>query len=128
MALETGLAELVRLTAHVCETTSAALTLHEGQRLVLEASHGLGAGDVASTLAACERAARGPGAVVVRDLAEEAERPAADGLQPAAQRLRFFAAQPLLGERQERLGVLAVLDPAPRALVPRQREALQLLA
>ncbi|MGE3277905.1 MAG: ATP-binding protein [Vicinamibacterales bacterium] len=122
---EPGLDDLVRLIAETCGTPVAAIAFVDRSRVWVKASVGLDARELARDgcwdVAVCSsdvlvvpdtRTARGP----------------AHGIHVTGREVRFFAAAPLRTPDGLDLGVLAVLDFQPRALLPAQAFALQTLA
>jgi predicted signal transduction protein with EAL and GGDEF domain len=115
--------ELTDLAAHVCGVPTAVLTLLTRHGHSIAATTGWGGGDVAALVRACEITLREGTAVVATDTGAD-PRFSHNGCSGNAG--RFFAAVPLLNHDGEALGVLALLDTAPRAFPPESVELLRL--
>jgi hypothetical protein len=100
-------------------TTGAAVTLVDGDRVVVKASAGLPTDDVPRSIAPCDRTIRQNGALVLGDLREEPI--SRDGW-------RFYAGHPLESPDGYRIGALCVLDTRPHEPLTLDRAALAQVA
>ncbi|MDP4005532.1 PAS domain S-box protein [Methylobacterium sp. NEAU K] len=117
---EAGFGDIVRMARRACGAAVALLGLADGDRLRLEARAGLVPGPLPpeTTLERIFEHSQGcipvgPGLLVIPDLAQDAL--TRDGRPPAAAPSpRFCAGAPLETRAGERLGILWVIDHAPR--------------
>jgi PAS domain S-box-containing protein len=116
------------LAAKLCGTPVAWLSLLDRDRLWLKSVHGADAREIPHEIASVAHAVLTPETVtVVPDLREEG-RFAADSRVAGEEGFRFFAAAPLVAEEGHPLGVLGVLDRAPRRMSEDEVAALCALA
>jgi PAS domain S-box-containing protein len=121
--------DVVRLAAELCSAAHAVICLQAGRRLQAHASYSTA--DAASALdpGVCADAAMTDDLLVVPDLHDNPEQGGPSSLARSAQ-ARFYAAVRLQSADGTALGVLCVLDPAPRrdGLSPGQQDCLRSLA
>jgi hypothetical protein len=95
--------------------TGAAITLVDGDRVVLRSAVGMAAQDVPRSISPCDRTIRQHGTMVLGDL--QGEPAAADGW-------RFYAGHPLESPDGYRIGALCLLDTRPHEPLTVDRVAL----
>lgn len=126
-APEQAFDDIVRLAATLCDVPSAAISLIDHERVWFKAQLGIDQPEVPRAQSLCGRVVDAPRCtLVVQDLLGDphyAKRRRIGGQPP-----RFYAGVPLLSPEGHALGVVCVMDVMPRALTPRQLEALSLLA
>jgi hypothetical protein len=110
---------LLRGAKDLFGTTGAAVTLVDGDRVVMKAAIGMPARDVARSVAPCDRTIRRNGALVLGDL--QGEKLAEDGW-------RFYAGHPLESPDGYRIGALCLLDTRPHEPLTVDRIALAEMA
>lgn len=126
---DAALDNLVQLAAEFCEAPIALVTLVDDVRQVFKAKQGFEGEDEAPLhVGYCPAVIEQGVPVVIPDTLTDPTYAA----NPAAQQggMRFYAGVPLVGDDQQVLGTLCVLDKAPRpnGLTPRQLKTLQALA
>ncbi|HTH47416.1 MAG TPA: PAS domain S-box protein, partial [Candidatus Limnocylindria bacterium] len=109
--------DLANLAAQVGFVPVAIVVLADGDALRVDGQFGLGSADVATALGFARRVLAKPDWLELRDPPEG-----------AATGLRWFAGLPVHNNQGETMGVLGVLDHAPRRLTTRQRAGLQTIA
>jgi diguanylate cyclase (GGDEF)-like protein/PAS domain S-box-containing protein len=118
---------LTLLATRICDTPIATIAFVDEQRLWLKSTVGLDVGEATREDAFCKHAVTNARPFIVTDTQKDplfANNPFVLG-QPG---LRFYAGMPLISSRGFRLGMLAVMDVAPRELTDEQVEALEALA
>jgi len=123
---DADLADLTELAAVCCDAPLALLILGDEPGVTV-AAHGARPGDLPSALAVCGHAANAAELFVVSDTLSDA-RFSNDPLRVHGEPARFQAAAPVRAEHGSLLAVLCVADHEPRALAPRQADALRALA
>lgn len=119
--------DLVRLAAQVCGTPMALLALLDQHHVRLIARLGVDADQVPREGSLCARTAAAGDLLVVTD-ADAGPACAEQSLVTGAERVRFFAAVPLLTTQGQSVGALGVLDRVPRSLTAAQQEGLRAVA
>lgn len=123
---ETAFDGLVKLTALVCETPIALISLVEESRQWFKAEHGLGVRETPIDQSICRHAMLEEDVLVINDTLNDPrtiDNPLVCGRE---NNLRFYAGA-LLKSGAYPLGALCVLDYQPRTLRPEQLEALKLI-
>jgi len=116
--------DIVQLACTICEAPVASVTLIDRDRQWFKASAGFGVRETPRSEAVCDVAIRTPERMLeVPDLEQDARTPMRP-VDASGQALRFYAGMPLLSPDGYPLGTVCVLDYAPRALTPAQRQAL----
>jgi diguanylate cyclase (GGDEF)-like protein len=120
--------DIVQLACTICEAPVASVAFVDRDRLWFKASIGLGARETPRGEAPCDVAVRAPdGVLEVCDLDQDPRLPRLP-VDAAGQALRFYAGVSLRSPEGLALGMLSVMDRAPRSLTPAQRRALAALA
>jgi GAF domain-containing protein len=120
--------DIVRLAALLCDTPTALVSLIDRDRQWLKARVGFELSQTPREVAFCDHAIRDPDAVLEVPDATRDPRFAHNPLVTAENGIRFYAGVPLVTPSGAAVGTVCVIDSQPRALVPRQREALASLA
>lgn len=120
---EASFDDLTRLTARLCGTPMALLTLIDSDRQWFKSNVGLDLRQAPRTFSFCDEAIRGNAVFIVAD-AEADARFRESPLVRAAPRVRFYGGAPLITADGYAIGTLCVLDRAPRSLSVEQRNAL----
>lgn len=116
--------ELTRLAAMLCEASSAAISLIEGDSFRYSASSGFPATQLPRSGAFCEHTLQGSTTLVIPDATVD-PRFANSPLVSGEARVKFYAGTPLLADGQTIVGVLCVVDREARCLKPEQIEGLE---
>lgn len=119
--------DIVRLTAHVCRTPIAAVSLLNDGHSWFQAVFGLDIRETTRDTAFCAHTILHSDLLVVRDLQRDA-RFAGNPLVTGGPNVRFYAGAPLVTSDGHALGALCVMDTAPRRLTVKQAQSLRLLA
>ncbi|WP_310391222.1 GAF domain-containing DNA-binding protein [Hymenobacter sp.] len=119
--------DLAQLSAFVCGTPMALVSLLDGERQWFKAKVGLDLKQMPREHAFCQDAMRAGDVQEIPDAAADA-RFALNPLVTGAPNIRFYAGAPLLTSEGQLLGTLCALDTVPRQLSADQREALRILA
>ena len=106
---------LLRTARELFGITGAAVTLVDGDRVVLKSAVGMAAQDLPRSISPCDRTIRQHGTMVLGDL--QGEPIAADGW-------RFYAGHPLESPDGYRIGALCLLDTRPHEPLTVDRVAL----
>jgi signal transduction histidine kinase/ActR/RegA family two-component response regulator len=120
--------DLARLAAIVCDTRAGFIGFLDSDRLCLKAKVRLSTTEVARSSAPLANHALISESLLVVEDARADERFSSDVFVSDMPHARFYAGAPLLTQGGHILGVLAVMDHAPRTLTTEQREALRALA
>lgn len=120
--------DIVRLAALLCDTPTALVSLIDRDRQWLKAKVGFELSQTPREVAFCDHAIRDPDAVLEVPDATRDPRFAHNPLVTTENGIRFYAGVPLVTPSGAAVGTVCVIDSQPRALVPRQREALASLA
>ena len=118
---------LTRLAAIVCGTPVGLIGLIDGERQRIVSHYRWNVAELPANNPLTTAVINRKECVVVEDASADATF-ANDPLVVSGPRVRFFAAAPLQNETGEVIGLLIVLDQAPRQLKPHQIEALRSLA
>ena len=110
---EEGFDALTRLAAELLGTPIAAVTLVDATRQWFKSERGFGVRETPLDRSVCLQAMNEPGGLVVPDLAHD-PRFADNPLVTGSPRLRFYAGERLATREGLPLGMLCVLDTAPR--------------
>ncbi|HLL72769.1 MAG TPA: ATP-binding protein [Pyrinomonadaceae bacterium] len=129
--LDTGAEEsfddIVRLAAYICGTPIALISLVDTARLFFKAKVGFDASELPRASTFCTQAILKPEAFIIEDASAD-KRFAKNPYVVSEPHVRFYAAVPLITPDGHALGVLCVIDHAPRTLDDHQHEALHVLA
>ena len=118
--------DIVRLTARVCQTPVALITLVDNRRQWFKAEIGLGVRETPLVASICAKAILQPELLVVPDTTKD-PRFKGNPLVQGEPHLRFYAGAPLQTPAGLPLGMLCVLDTKPRDLDEEQRLTLTTL-
>ena len=119
--------DLTRLTAHMCGTPAAAISLIDADRQWFKSKVGIDAKETKRDVAFCTHAILQPDLFIVRDAYQDI-RFVDNPLVTSDPKVRFYAGAPLITPDNFVLGTLSIIDYIPRDLTPEQQEALHLLA
>ena len=129
--LDTGPEEdydrITRLTAIICETPIALISLIDRDRQWFKSRVGLAAAETHRDFAFCSHALLNPSEMLVVPDTHEDERFHDNPLVVGAPNIRFYIGCPLTLSTGETLGTLCAIDSKPRTLSSTQVEALKLL-
>ena len=118
---------LTKLASHICETPIALISLVDAEQVWFKSKVGIDVSESARNISFCGHAILGQELFEVPD-ARDDERFLDNPMVTGAPGIRFYAGVPLVTPGGDSVGSLCVIDSVPRYLVPRQREALTLLA
>ena len=118
--------DLVLLTAYVCKTPMALLSLVDDHRQWFKSAVGVQIKETPREISVCAHAIQQRELFIVPDMREDA-RFRDNPLVTSEPRIRFYAGTPLVNEDGFALGTLCVLDREPRELDDDQKEALKAL-
>jgi PAS domain S-box-containing protein len=124
---EQDLDDVIELTAHICGTPIAVISLVDQDRQWFKAKIGIDATETPRDVSFCAHAILGRDLLVVPDATKDArfaDNPAVTG-EP---HVRFYIGAPLVTPDDHALGTLCVVDYAPRDITPAERDALTTLA
>lgn len=124
---ETSYDELVRLTALVCGTPIALISLVDDKRQWFKAVQGLKVRETSRDLAFCAWTILQKDAFVVPDATQD-DRFHDNPLVTDDPSIRFYAGFPLITADGQALGSLCAIDRIPRVLTADQQETLRILA
>lgn len=119
--------DLVKLTAEVCETPLAAISLIDKNRQWFKARFGFSIEETPREVSFCQHTIRQPGLFEVKDVREDMRFRHFPFVMEAPN-VCFYAAVPLLTSGGEALGTLCVMDTVARELSKKQRVSLETLA
>ena len=121
--------DVIAIAAEICGTSKALVSFVDQGRQWFAAEQGFGIRETPIEVSVCAHAIRGPGFLVVPDLAEDA-RFSDNPLVTGEPKLRFYGGAVLETSDGLPLGTLCVLDdkPRPEGLLPTQLRALRALA
>ena len=119
--------DLTHLAAHVCGAPLAALLLSDQERGWFQFNIGLSPTETSHAASFCAHALLERGLLLVPDACADA-RFADNPLVTSKPHIRFFAGVPLVTSEGMGLGVLCVMDTAPRQLDAGRQDALKRLA
>ncbi|MDQ1522745.1 MAG: hypothetical protein QOE47_669 [Pyrinomonadaceae bacterium] len=129
--LDTGAEEsfddIVRLAAYICQTPIALVSLVDTARLWFKAKVGFPLDELPRESTFCTQAILKPEPFIIEDASSD-KRFANNPYVVSEPHVRFYAAVPLVTPDGHALGVLCVIDHAPRTLNAEQHEALNVLA
>jgi diguanylate cyclase (GGDEF)-like protein/PAS domain S-box-containing protein len=117
--------DIVHLAAQMCRAPLAWLALIDEKRVFLKARHQFMLRELPRDGWPCAQAILEEDLLLVRDLEVD---PRFSPIQNADQKVRFYSGAPLVTHDGYALGVLAILDYAPRGLSDEEKEALRALA
>ncbi len=120
--------DVVLLASVLCETSAAAIFLLDHGRPWSKAQIGIDYLRCPRTQAICDAAMANPTQLLVIDDVAQDARFATTLVRLGQPPLRFFAGMPLLSPDRYPLGILCVMDVAPRRLSTLQRAGLEALA
>lgn len=118
--------DLVLLTAYVCKTPMALLSLVDDHRQWFKSAVGVQIKETPREISVCAHAIQQRELFIVPDMREDA-RFRDNPLVTSEPRIRFYAGTPLVNEDGFALGTLCVLDREPRELDDDQKDALKSL-
>jgi serine phosphatase RsbU (regulator of sigma subunit) len=118
---------VVRLAQQIFRVPIVAVSFFDGDRHWVKAHVGLDGPDITHGEAFCRYTIREPGTMVVRDAAAD-ERFATNSFVTGSAHVRFYAGHPVRGAGGHRVGVLYLIDDAPRDLSREQTAILSELA
>lgn len=118
--------DLVLLTAYVCKTPMALLSLVDDHRQWFKSAVGVQIKETPREISVCAHAIQQRELFIVPDMREDA-RFRDNPLVTSEPRIRFYAGTPLVNEDGFALGTLCVLDREPRELDDDQKDALKAL-
>lgn len=119
--------ELVELAAQVCGAPIGILSGVDDQGRWFKASFGVAVQDTGREASFCSHAVRGDGLFVVEDTARDPLL-AGTSLLPGGPPVRFFASMPIARPGELPLGILCVMDVAPRKLNDCEERSLGIIA
>lgn len=119
--------DIARLAAYICQTPIALVSLVDTSRLWFKARVGFPLNELPRESTFCTQAILKPEPFIIEDASRD-KRFAKNPYVMAPPHVRFYAAVPLITPDGHALGVLCVIDHAPRKLNDEQHEALQVLA
>ncbi|HEY9194334.1 MAG TPA: ATP-binding protein [Methyloversatilis sp.] len=124
---ESSFDDLVAITAQVCSTPIALISLVDRERQWFKARIGLDATETPRDIAFCAHAILQPDIMVVGDALSD-DRFSDNPLVTGPTGIRFYAGAPLVVAGGHRIGTLCVIDHVPRQLDDGQRNSLAALA
>ncbi len=124
---EAALDDLTALAARLCEAPMALISFVDAHRHWFKAKFGLETEELPRDLSLCVYALKERDLFVVPDAAAN-PRFARSPLVIGEPGIRFFASAPLIAPEGVTLGLLCVIDRAPRTLTPLQEQALRVLS
>lgn len=119
--------DLTRLTAYVCKTPTALISLVDKNRQWFKARVGIKARESARDISFCGHAITQKGCFIVEDALLD-DRFADNPMVTGEPFVRFYAGMPLLSPEGFAIGTLCVMDRQPRILTEGQIGALEILA
>ena len=119
--------DLAQLSAFICGTPMALVSLIDDERQWFKAKVGMEPRELPRESAFCQHAMLSSDVYEVPDAMSDA-RFATNPLVTGVPNIRFYAGAPLLSPEGQPLGTLCALDTVPRQLSTDQREALRMLA
>ena len=125
---ESAFDDITSLAAELFQTPIALVSLLDDTRQWFKSHHGLALRETPIAISFCIHAIGAHGAVFEVPDARLDPRFAANPMVTGEPRIRFYAGAPLITADGHALGTLNVIDTKPRALSPRQREWLRVLA
>ena len=119
--------DITWLTAQICNTPIALVTLIDAERQFLKSRHGLDAEEVPRDIGFCPHAILDDDVLVVEDATQD-ERFHDNPLVHSGPNVKFYAGAPLVLPGNLRIGTLCVVDHEPRELTAEQEKTLKVLA
>ena len=119
--------DLTQLSAFICGTPMALVSLIDEERQWFKAKVGMEPNETPREYSFCQYAMRASDVYEVPDAATD-PRFAQNPLVTGSPNIRFYAGAPLLSPEGQPLGTLCTLDTVPRQLSTDQRDALRMLA
>ncbi|MBO2013046.1 GAF domain-containing DNA-binding protein [Hymenobacter negativus] len=119
--------DLTQLSAFICGTPMALVSLIDDERQWFKAKVGMEPNETPREHSFCQHAMRASDVYEVYDAASD-PRFADNPLVTGSPNIRFYAGAPLLSAEGQPLGTLCTLDTVPRQLSTDQRDALRMLA
>lgn len=119
--------DIAAITAHICQTPTALVSLVDASRQWFKAKIGMEVSETPRSIAFCAHTIQQPDVMVVEDTHRHSKF-CDNPLVTGPPYIRFYAGAPLLTPDGHALGSLCVIDYVPRPFTEAQRKTLQVLS
>ncbi len=119
--------DIAKLSAYICQTPTALISLIDADRQWFKAKVGFEANESARSIAFCDRTIQQSDILIVEDTHQSAQF-CDNPLVTGAPHIRFYAGTPLITPDGYALGSLCVIDYVPHQLTAKQLQALRALS